>query len=78
MGPVVSGLVPAVCFLLASNAAHAAPNAITQQGRLFDAEGTARARTLRCGDELWFVHDTPAPHRVYATPSACADRLRAR
>jgi hypothetical protein len=52
----------------------AAPGA----ARLFDAEGTARARTLRCGDELWFVHDTPAPHRVYATPSACADRLRAR
>jgi hypothetical protein len=46
VGPVVSGLVPAVCFLLASNAAHAAPNAITQQGRLFDAEGKPVDGTL--------------------------------
>jgi hypothetical protein len=46
--------------------------------RLFDAEGSARARTLRCGDELWFVHDASAPHRVAATPAACADRLRTR
>ncbi|MFO0624315.1 MAG: hypothetical protein U0325_01760 [Polyangiales bacterium] len=46
--------------------------------RIFDAEGSARARLLRCGDETWFVHDTPAPHRVAATPAACADRLRTR
>ncbi len=46
--------------------------------RYFEAEGTPRARTLRCGDELWFVHDAPDPHRVAATPAACADRLRTR
>ena len=68
------GDTPVPTRRLISHQLGAAPGA----ARFFDAEGSARARALRCGDELWFVHDAPDPHRVAVTPAACADRQRMR
>lgn len=44
-------------------------------GRPVDAEGPPRARSLRCGEEAWIVHDLASSSNLVATPAICAERM---
>lgn len=44
-------------------------------GRPVDAEGPPRARSLRCGEETWILHDVASSSNLVATPAICAERM---